>query len=396
MMKLLPEFVEMQEEIKAFRHKIHMHPETAYEEENTANFICEKLDEFGMPYERGLGKTGVVATVIGKIGDPKKKQIGLRADIDALNIHEEGTHDHVSKIPGKMHGCGHDGHTSMLLGVANYLSNHREFEGTLYLIFQPAEEGECGARAMIEDGLFEKFPCDEVYGMHNWPDLPLGEFGAISGPVMAAPDIFHVKVFGDGGHAAMPHKTVDPVLIGAHIITALQSIVSRNVDPSDQAVVSVTSMFSDNANNVIPAMVELQGTVRTFSQKVREDIHQRFTEICESVAKAFGGRVEIEYLKNYEVTYNHEKETEFTAEAAAEIVGSENVKRDLKPCMGGEDFSFMLKEKPGSYIWMGTAESSRENYALHHPKFDFNDNAISLGCTYWIKLAEHRLGCEIR
>ena len=375
------------DEMTEWRRDIHTHPETAFEEHRTSQVIADKLESFGIPIDKGLAGTGVVGIIEGN--QPGDRAIGLRADIDALDIHEQTNKPYASKNPGKMHACGHDGHTTMLLGAAKYLAEHRDFAGKVYVIFQPAEENEGGGRVMVEQGLFDKFPMEQVYGMHNWPGMPVGQIGMRVGPLMAAYDIFRIKVTGKGSHGAMPHDGIDPVLISAHIITNLQTIASRNVDPQESVVVSVTQVHGGDAYNVIPEEVELRGTVRSFSTEVQEMAEANIRRIVKAVASAHGAETEMHYERRYPPTVNAPDETAHAAKVAAGVVGEDNVLTDVAPVMGSEDFAFMLNEKPGCYIWLGAGDQVAN---LHSPHFDFNDDILPIGASYWARLVEDTLG----
>jgi hippurate hydrolase len=377
----------MHGEMTAWRRDIHEHPETAFEEKRTSKLIADKLRLFGLEVVDGLaGGTGVVGIITGK--RPGKGAIGLRADIDALHIHERTNKPHASKTPGKMHACGHDGHTTMLLGAAKYLAETRDFAGTAYVIFQPAEENEGGGRVMVEEGLFERFPMQAVYGMHNWPGVPVGEVGVRVGPMMASYDIFEIKVLGRGAHGAMPHEGIDPVLVAAHIVTGLQSIASRNVDPIEAVVVSVTQIHGGDAWNVIPAEVVLRGTARSFKPEVQDLTEANIARIAKGVAAAHGASVEVRYERRYPPTVNAEAETWHAARVAADVVGKDKVRHEVGPVMGSEDFAFMLAKKPGSYIWLGAGEDQAN---LHSPHYDFNDAILPIGASYWARLVEETL-----
>jgi amidohydrolase len=387
-MPVINRIAEYQDDLTAWRHHLHQHPELAYEEVETAKFVADKLREFGADeVHTGLGKTGVVAVIRAGAG---ARQIGLRADMDALPIAEQSGRPWASRIAGKMHACGHDGHTTMLLGAARYLAETRNFDGTVYLIFQPAEEGYAGARAMIEDGLFEKFPAEQVFGMHNWPDLPVGQFAVREGPVMAAADRFTIELQGLGCHGAMPHQGKDPVVAASLVVQALQSIVSRQIDPIDNAVLSVTRIQAGDAYNVVPARVEMWGTVRTYNTATQEFIRRRMAEIVQGISAAQGMTGELRYEPGYPATVNTPAEARLGAEIAREVAGEANVQWNYPPCMGGEDFAFMLEKKPGSYIWMGNGGGG-EGRVCHSPFYDFNDEALPYGVSYWAKLVERSL-----
>ncbi|MDW8371967.1 MAG: M20 aminoacylase family protein [Geminicoccaceae bacterium] len=370
----------------AWRRHLHAHPELAYEEVETARFVAEKLRSFGVDeVHEGIAKTGVVGVLRGRGPGPS---IGLRADMDALPIEERPNKPWSSKVPGKMHACGHDGHTTMLLGAARHLARSRSFSGTLYLIFQPAEEGFAGARAMIEEGLFERFPMERVFGLHNWPDLPAGEFGMRVGPAMAAADRFTILLEGLGCHGAMPHQGRDPIVAAAALVQGLQSIVSREVDPIDNAVISVTRIAAGDAYNVVPDRAELWGTVRTYKPETRDAIERRLREVTDGIAAAYRTTASVRYERGYPATVNSAEEVSLSAAVAAELVGPSKVHSDHPPCMGAEDFAFMLERKPGSYVWMGQGGGA-EGRVCHSPFYDFNDEVLALGASYWVRLVEH-------
>lgn len=374
-------------EMTAWRHELHAHPETAFEEKWTSAFIAGKLKEFGLEPHTGLAGTGVVATL--KAGS-SKRAIALRADMDALPLKEANDFDYRSMTEGRMHGCGHDGHVAMLLGAAKHLAAKKDFDGTVHFVFQPAEEGGGGADKMVKEGLFDKFPCDAVYGMHNWPDLPLGQFGVRPGPMMASSDKFEITLSGHGCHAAMPHTGVDLVVTAAAIVQSLHTIVSRSIDPVEPAVVSVSILRAGGeAYNIIPDSVFMRGTARAFSPATQDIIERRIREICDGVCAANGARAKVEYFRNYPPTINDEAQTAVCAEAAAGIAGKDNVVT-VKQVMGAEDFSFMLRAKPGCYVFAGTGPL-KDGRALHNPKFDFNDNLLPIGAAYWAALAGHVL-----
>ena len=379
-------FSELLPEITAWRRDIHENPELLFDTHRTSKFVADRLAEFGCDdIVTGIGRTGVVAIIKGR-SDTKGKVVGLRADMDALPIEEATGLEYASKTPGVMHACGHDGHTAMLLGAAKYLTETRNFNGTVALIFQPAEEGGGGGLEMCKDGMMERFGIDEVYGMHNWPGRSLGSFAIRPGPFFAATDTFEIEVKGKGGHAAKPNETVDTIVMATQMVTAIQSIVSRNADPVEQIVVSVTSIESSSkAFNVIPQTVTLRGTIRTLVQEMRDLGKKRIHEISEHTAKVFGGTAHVDYIPGYPPTVNHEAETEFAAQAARSVSGD----CDFAPLvMGGEDFSYMLEERPGAYILMGNGEGA----SVHHPEYNFNDEAIPAGCSWWVEMAESRLG----
>ena len=375
------------EELKAIRHDIHAHPETAFEEKRTSDLVAAKLAGWGFEVHRGLAKTGVVGVL--KNGDGKRA-IGLRADLDALHIHEKNAFGHKSQHEGRMHACGHDGHTTMLLGAAKYLAKHRHFNGTVNFIFQPAEENEGGGREMIKDGLFEKFPCDTVWGMHNWPGQPAGQFTVMPGPMMAGFDIFEITLTGRGAHAAMPHNGWDPIVAGSALVQALQTIVSRNTHPVEAGVVSVTQFHGGDTWNVIPNEVVLRGTTRSFQPDVQNLIERRIGEICEGIAETYGCTVKHWYDRRYPPTVNSAAEAALAQSVLEELVGAENVKTNETPTMGAEDFAFMLQAKPGCYVWIGNG-AGEGGCMLHNPGYDFNDEILTLGASYWVKLVERCL-----
>ncbi|MFK7743435.1 MAG: M20 aminoacylase family protein [Roseobacter sp.] len=378
-------FAELQPEIAEWRRDLHAHPELQFDTHRTAALVADKLKVFGCDdVVTGLGRTGVVGVIKGK-SNTSGKVIGLRADMDALPIREATGLDYASNTPGKMHACGHDGHTAMLLGAAKYLAETRNFDGQVAVIFQPAEEGGGGGREMCEDGMMDRFGIQEVYGMHNWPGLPVGEFAIRSGPFFAATDLFEIEIEGKGGHAAFPHKTVDPTVVASHIVLAAQSIASRNTDPIEQLVVSITAFeTSSDAYNVIPQKVLMKGTVRTLSADVRDLAETRLTKIVETVADGFDAVGRINYMRNYPATVNHDIQTEF-ALSVAKAVSGDCAHAEL--VMGGEDFAFMLEERPGAYILMGNGDTA----ALHHPEYNFDDEAIPTGCSWWAEIVEQRM-----
>ncbi len=384
----------MKDEIAAYRRELHQNPQTSYEETFANDLVQRKLTEWGIPFKTGLAVTGIVATIEGQKTD-SGKAIGLRADMDALDMNEASGQPWASKIPGKMHGCGHDGHTAMLLGAAKYLSQTRNFNGKVHLIFQPAEEGGAGAIRMIEEGLFQQFPMQAVYGMHNWPGMKRGEIGLRPGPIMASSDSFEMTITGKGGHAAIPHFNIDPIVAASQIVTALQSIVSRQVDPVDQAVVSITNFHSGTgASNVIPDKAVLSGTYRAFRVETRALLRKRIEEISSTIAKAYNTAFDMTFNDGYDPTINTVEESVFAANIARSIVGDENVNANVEPCMGAEDFGAMLQNVPGCYIWMGQAEpdaKSPHNKGLHNVGYDFNDEIIPTGMEYWARLAEAAL-----
>ena len=390
-MKIIDSIVTQAASIAAIRRDIHAHPELCFEEVRTADLVAAKLTEWGIPIHRGLGTTGVVGIV--KNGT-SKRAIGLRADMDALPMQEFNTFSHASQNKGKMHACGHDGHTAMLLAAAQHFAKQRLFDGTVYLIFQPAEEGGGGAREMIKDGLFEQFPMDAVFGMHNWPGTEVGKFAVSPGPVMASSNEFKVVIRGKGAHAALPHNGLDPVPVACQMVQAFQTIITRNKKPIDAGVISVTMIHAGEATNVIPNSCELRGTVRTFSVEVLDMIEARMRQIAEHTCAAFGLSCEFDFVRNYPPTVNSAKEAEFARAVMASIVGPDNVLQQ-EPTMGAEDFSFMLQAKPGCYNFIANGDGSHRDIdhgggpcMLHNPSYDFNDDLIPLGATYWVRLAE--------
>jgi len=393
-MKLLEPFLDWQSEIQAIRRDLHAHPELCYEEQRTAEVVAQALEKWGIPIHRGLGGTGVVGIIKGRT--PGTRAIGLRADLDALPMQELNTFAHASQHAGKMHACGHDGHTAMLLSAARYLSQHNDFDGTVYVIFQPAEEGGAGAKRMIEDGLFEKFPMQAVFGMHNWPGLPVGHFGLTSGPIMASSNKFQITVRGKGAHGGMPHLGIDPVMTAVYIAQALQSIVTRNRHPLEAAVLSITQIHAGSADNVIPTEAQMRGTVRTFTVETLDMIERRMGEIIQHSAAAMGAEADFSFERKYPPTINHPAESAFCADVMREIVGTEQVDDHVTPTMGAEDFAFMLQEVPGCYVWIGNGSGDHREVGhglgpcmLHNGSYDFNDDLLPLGATYWVKLAEN-------
>jgi len=394
-MKVLDSIVTQAAGIASLRRDIHAHPELCFQEVRTADLVAAKLTEWGIPIHRGLGTTGVVGIV--KNGT-NSRAIGLRADMDALPMQEFNTFEHTSTHAGKMHACGHDGHTAMLLAAAQHFAKNRNFDGTVYLIFQPAEEGGGGAREMIKDGLFDKFPMDAVFGMHNWPGDQVGRFAVSAGPVMASSNEFKITIRGKGGHAALPHNGLDPVPIACQLVQSFQTIITRNKKPVDAGVISVTMIHAGEATNVIPDSCELQGTVRTFSFEVLDMIERRMKEISEHTCAAFGAICEFEFVRNYPPTINSAGEAAFAAKVMADIVGAGNVTAQ-EPTMGAEDFAYMLQAKPGAYCFIANGDGSHREMGhgggpcmLHNPSYDFNDDLIPLGATYWVRLAEAWLG----
>ena len=393
-MKIIDSLTTQASSIAAVRRQIHANPELCFKEVQTADLVAAKLTEWGIPIHRGMGTTGVVGIV--KNGT-SSRAIGLRADMDALPMQEFNTFAHASKNAGKMHACGHDGHVAMLLAAAQHFATQRNFDGTVYLIFQPAEEGGGGAREMIKDGLFEKFPMEAVYGMHNWPGMAVGKFAVSPGPVMASSNEFKIVIHGKGGHAALPHNGLDPVPVACQMVQAFQTIISRNKKPIDAGVISVTMIHAGEATNVIPDSVEIQGTVRTFSIEVLDMIEQRMKEIAEHTSAAYGATCDFEFERNYPPTINSEKEANFAAKVMADIVGADNV-LPQEATMGAEDFAYMLMAKPGAYCFIANGEGDHREIGhgggpcmLHNPSYDFNDDLIPLGATYWVRLAEASL-----
>ncbi len=383
--------------IAAVRRDIHAHPELCFEELRTADLVAQNLADWGIPLHRGLGTTGVVGIVHGRDGGACGRAIGLRADMDALPMQEFNTFDHASQHPGKMHACGHDGHTAMLLAAAQHLAQHRDFDGTVYLIFQPAEEGGGGAREMIKDGLFERFPMEAVFGMHNWPGMAVGQFAVSPGPVMASTSEFRITIRGKGGHAAMPHTGIDPVPIACQMVQSFQTIISRNKKPVDAGVISVTMIHAGEATNVVPDSCELQGTVRTFTLEVLDLIEQRMRKIAQHACAAHDAQCEFEFVRNYPPTVNAPAEAAFARKVMASIVGEANVLAQ-EPTMGAEDFSYMLQALPGAYCFIANGDGDHRAMGhgggpctLHNPSYDFNDALIPLGATYWVRLAHEWL-----
>jgi len=394
-MKLVDPIIAFQSELQQIRRDLHAHPELCYEEQRTSDIVAAKLTEWGIPVIRGLGLTGVVGVI--KSGT-SERAIGLRADMDALPMQEINTFPHASKHPGKMHACGHDGHTAMLLGAARHLSQHRDFDGTVYLVFQPAEEGGAGARRMIADGLFERCPMDAIYGMHNWPGAPAGTLSVVPGPMMASSNEFHVTVRGKGAHAAQPHKGIDPVMIAVQIAQSWQTIITREKSPLDTAVLSITQIHAGSATNVIPDEAMLVGTVRTFTTPVLDLIEHRMREVAMHTAAGFGAEVDFDFKRNYPPLVNHAKETAFAVEVMKAVVGAERVDANVEPTMGAEDFAFFLQAKPGCYIFIGNGEGEHRDgghglgpCVLHNGSYDFNDNLLPIGASFWVRLAETSL-----
>ncbi len=383
-MPVITELADNQEQFQQWRQYLHSIPEIAFGEKKTANFVEQKLRDFGVTVYPRMAGTGVIGSINAGKGSAS---IALRADLDALPIEEKNNVSYCSSHQGMMHACGHDGHTTMLLAAAQYLSKHRDFNGIVYFVFQPAEENEGGGRKLVEEGFFDKYPVDGIYGMHNWPGLPVGQFAIRSGPVMAAYDVFDITIKGKGGHAAAPHNTVDPIVIAGHVIQALQNITSRNINPLDSVVVSVTRIHAGDSYNVIPETAYLSGTVRTFHSEVQDKVIAQIKQLIESICLAYGAIVDIDYQKRYPSTINTDQETEYAELAAQEIVGPDNIICDCPPSMGSEDFSFLLKESRGCYVSIGNGHSA----SLHNPHYNFNDAILSIGASYWVKLTQMRL-----
>ena len=394
-MKLVEPIIAFQPALQQIRRDLHAHPELCYEEQRTADVVAAKLTEWGIPIVRGLGITGVVGIIQ---NGSSKRAIGLRADMDALPMQEINSFEHASRHPGKMHACGHDGHTAMLLGAAHHQATHRLFDGTVYLIFQPAEEGGGGARRMMDDGLFEQFPMDAVYGMHNWPGMPMGTFGVVAGPMMASSNEFRVVVKGKGAHAAQPHRGIDPVMLAVQIAQGWQTIISREKNPLHTAVLSITQIHAGSATNVIPDEAVLIGTVRTFTTDVLDLIETRMGEIARHTAAGYHATVDFNFKRNYPPLVNHARETAFAVQAMTDVVGADKVNAHTEPTMGAEDFAFMLQEKPGCYVFIGNGEGDHRAGGhglgpcqLHIASFDFNDQLLPIGASYWVRLAEMSL-----
>ena len=386
-MPIVNRVADFHDEITAWRRDLHAHPELQYDVHRTAGAVSEKLKSFGCDdVVTGIGRTGVVGVIRGR-KPGGAKVIGMRADMDALPIEESTDVAYKSTVPGKMHACGHDGHTAMLLGAAKYLAETRNFAGTAVVIFQPAEEGGAGARAMMDDGLFDRFGIEEVFGMHNYPGMPIGQFAIRSGPTMASTDAITIDIEGVGGHAAWPHFGVDTVVVGAQIVNQLQSIVARNVDPLQAAVISICMFQAGHTDNVIPQHAKLRGTARALSPKVRDLLQKRVREVVEGTARAYGAKAELTYTTGYPVLVNEERKTAFAAAVAREVAGRDKVDTECPPLMGAEDFAFMLQERPGAFIYIGNGNSAQ----LHNPAYDFNDEAIPAGTSYWVRLAETAL-----
>ena len=387
-MKVINEINKFHEEMTEWRQDIHKHPELKFDELRTSELVAKKLNEFGLEVHRGLAKTGVV----GKLCNGDGPSIGLRADMDALPIDEKNSFGHTSQNQGIMHACGHDGHISMLLGAAKYLAASLNFKGTVNFIFQPAEEGGGGGEIMIKDGLFEKFPMDSVYGLHNWPSIPAGIFGVGAGPIMAAADLFELTINARGGHAAMPDQCIDPIIIASQVINAFQSIPSRKTHPLDSVVLSITQIQAGDTFNIIPDSVKMSGTVRTFLKTTQKETLSNMTKIAEGICSSFGASCELNYMNGYPATINSIKETEISAKAVIDLLGEEKLIRNPKPSMGSEDFAYMLQERPGCYVWMGIGTTEKEGGCmLHNSNYDFNDEVLPIGASYWAKLVENNL-----
>ena len=387
-MTVIKEIKLLHDEMTEWRRDIHQHPELKFEENRTSDLVAAKLEEFGIEIHRGLAKTGVVGTI--RNGDGPS--IGLRADMDALPLEEKNTFKHASSNPGKMHACGHDGHTAMLLGAAKHLAASKNFKGTVNLIFQPAEEGGGGGELMIKEGLFEMFPVDSVYGLHNWPGMPAGTFGVGSGPIMAAADMFDLTINGRGGHAAFPDQCIDPIVVASQVVSALQTITSRNTHPVDSVVISVTQIHAGDAYNVIPDSVRMHGTVRTFQTETRDKIPSSMLRVAEGVCAAYGTTCELNYMSGYPATINSVPETEISAKVVVDLLGEDKIILNPTPSMGAEDFSYMLEARPGCYVWLGIGPGKGEaGCMLHSSRYDFNDDVLPTGASYWVKLVENEL-----
>ncbi len=395
-MKLLEPIIAWHDEITTIRRDLHAHPELAYQEVRTADKVAELLESWGISLHRGLGITGVVGIIEGKSDNGKR--VGLRADMDALPMQELNDFPHASRHEGKMHACGHDGHTAMLLAASKYLAETRDFEGIVYVIFQPAEEGFGGAKKMIEDGLFKLFPMDAVFGMHNWPGLPAGEFSVRSGAIMASSNTFSIKIEGKGAHGGMPNLGADPIMAAAQLAMSLQTVVSRNVNPLEPAVLSITQIHAGSADNVIPTEASLRGTVRTFSLETLDLIETRMRDIAQQSCAAMGCSVVFEFDRRYPPTINHADEADICADVVRNFAGASALHQDISPSMGAEDFSYMLQEVPGCYVWIGNGEGDHRTAGhglgpctLHNGSYDFNDKLLPVGATYWVSLAQHYL-----
>ncbi len=386
---MINEIKKFHREMTEWRQDFHKHPELKFEETRTSELVAKKLIEFGIETHRGYAKTGVV----GKINNGEGPSIGLRADMDALPIQEMNSFSHSSINQGKMHACGHDGHTAMLLGAAKYLAATKNFRGTVYFIFQPAEEGGSGGKIMIEDGLFENFPMDSVYGLHNWPSMPTGFFGIGNGPIMAAADTFDLTINGKGGHAAMPNQCIDPIFVASQVITGFQSIPSRKTHPLDSVVISITQIKAGDTYNIIPDYVKMFGTVRTFLSKTQKDTLSNMKRIADGTCKSFGANFELNYTSGYPATVNSFNETKIATKTVIDLLGEQKLIRNPRPSMGSEDFSYMLQERPGCYVWLGigTRENEEGGCMLHSSNYDFNDEVLPIGASYWTKLVENNL-----
>jgi amidohydrolase len=383
-MPIVNRLAEFHDDIVAWRRDFHRHPEILYEVHRTAAAVADKLRSFGVDeVATGIGRTGVVGVIRGRKSE-SGKVVGLRADMDALPLRETTGKPWASTVEGRMHACGHDGHTAMLLGAARYLAETRNFDGTAVVIFQPAEEGGAGGKAMVADGLMERWNIQEIYGMHNMPGLAVGKFATRPGPVMAATDEFTIDITGLGGHAARPHGTIDPIIVGSSIVQALQTIVSRSVDPIESAVVSVTKFHAGDAYNIIAETAQIAGTVRTLKPEMRDLVEGRFRAIIANLGPAFGAKIALRYVRNYPITRNHPSETAFAAKAAGDVVGARAVDSEAPPVMGGEDFSYMLEARPGAFVFIGNGDTA----GLHNPAYDFNDDIIPIGCSYWARIVE--------
>ncbi|MGC1442415.1 MAG: M20 aminoacylase family protein [Burkholderiaceae bacterium] len=389
-MKLIDDITAFQNDLRQIRRDLHSHPELRYEEHRTADAVAGRLQEFGLDVSRGLAGTGVVGTLRGSLSD---RSVGLRADLDALPLQEHNEFGHRSTHDGVMHACGHDGHTAMLLGAARYMAAHCDFAGTVHFIFQPAEEGGAGGKRMVDEGLFEQHPCEAVFGMHNWPGMKVGQFAVCTGSMMASSNEFEITINGRGAHAAMPHNGADPVLVACQVVQGLQSIINRNKKPIDSAVLSVTQIYGGDAYNVIPDKAVIRGTVRTFSVEVLDLIETRMRDITETLPTAFGATGELSFVRNYPPLINHPNETKFCQQVMTNMVGQDNV-LNFEPTMGSEDFAFMLLEKPGCYVMIGNGDGEHREIGhgegpctLHNPNYDFNDELLPIGATYWVNLA---------
>jgi hippurate hydrolase len=395
-MKIQPEFIQQQEMIQSLRRDIHAHPELKFKEFRTAELVAKQLRNWNIETHVGLAQTGVIGIIHGLQGPGKS--VGLRADMDALPIHEQNTFGHASTHPGSMHACGHDGHTAMLLGAAHYFSNHRNFKGTIYLIFQPAEEGGGGAREMIREGLFSLFPCDAVFGLHNWPGMAEGQFGVIAGPMMGSSNEFKISFKGKGGHAALPHNSSDPIFALTQLANGLQGIITRNKNPIETAVLSITQIHAGHATNVIPDDAWLGGTVRTFKYETLDLIENKLIEMAHGIAQTYHCSAEVEFYRNYPPLINHPDETAFAVKVIEDVFGKEHINTNIDPTMGSEDFAFMLEKVPGCYVFLGNGDGTHRSHGhglgpcdLHNPSYDFNDNLLPIGSNYWVELAKRFL-----